>query len=131
MRAHRKSPEAVLAPHAVPGVPAHVPHVPDVPHVPHMCRTCRTFSLCHRDRFCLLHIEICCFQIGKWCKIMKSGMNGVQVPRFRLILREDGATASRNPLECLPAPKTAKKYKQIAKMTPGPWGPWGPHGGQW
>ena len=53
-------------------------------------------------------------------------MDQVQVPPFELILRQDGATASRNPLECLPAPKTAKKSKKHRKMTPGPWGPWGP-----
>ena len=56
-------------------------------------------------------------------------MNGVKVCPFGLILRQDGATASRNPLECLPPPKTAKKHEKIRKMPRalralgGPWGP--------
>ena len=49
-------------------------------------------------------------------KIMKSGMKQVQVPPFELILRQDVAKASRNPLECLPAPKTANKYEKMSKM---------------
>ena len=49
-------------------------------------------------------------------------MNQVQVPQFELILRQDGAMASRNPLECLPAPKTVKKWKNM-KNASGALGP--------
>ena len=34
---------------------------------------------------------------------------------------------SRNPMECLPLPKTAKKHEKMQKMPSGPWGgPWAP-----
>ena len=46
---------------------------------------------------------------------MKSGMKQVQVPPFELILCQDVATASRNPLECLLAPKTAKQLEKMRK----------------
>ena len=55
-------------------------------------------------------------------------MNGVKVCPFGLILRQDGAMVSRNPLECLPPPKTAKKHKKMRKMPQGGLGPWGPLG---
>ena len=55
-------------------------------------------------------------------------MNQVQVWQFGLILRQEGATASRKPLECLRTPKTAKKPKKCQKWAPlGP--PWGGPGG--
>ena len=57
-------------------------------------------------------------------KIIKNGMNQVQVWQFGLILRQEGATASRKPLECLRASLTAKKPKKCQK-----WAPWAPHGG--
>ena len=56
----------------------------------------------------------------KYVKIFTNVMNRVQVCPFGLILRQDGAMASRNPLECLPAPKTAKRYEQMRKMPSGP-----------
>ena len=46
---------------------------------------------------------------------MKSGMKQVQVPPFELILCQDVATASRNPLECLPALKVANKSEKMRK----------------
>ena len=46
---------------------------------------------------------------------MKSGMNQIQVPPFELILCQDVAMASRNPLECLLASKTSKKLKVCEK----------------
>ena len=55
-------------------------------------------------------------------------MNGVKVCRFGLILRQEVATASRNPLECLPLSKTAKKPEKMRKMPQGGLGPWGPLG---
>ena len=55
-------------------------------------------------------------------------MNGVKVCPFGLILRQEVATASRNPLECLPPPKTVKKTEKMRKMPRGPWGPGGPLG---
>ena len=51
--------------------------------------------------------------------------NQVQVFLFGLILRQDGAMASRNPLECLPPLKAAKKPEKMPKM---PWGARGPGG---
>ncbi len=56
-------------------------------------------------------------------------MNQVQVWQFGLILRQEGATASRKPLECLWASKTANKTQKMPKNCPhGPpmWG--GPEG---
>ena len=52
-------------------------------------------------------------------------MNRVQVCPFGLILCQDGAMVSRNPLECLLPSKTAKKHQKMRKM---PWG--GPGGPQ-
>ena len=60
--------------------------------------------------------------LGKIHENHQNVMNQVQVAPFGLILRQDGATASRNPLECLPAPKTAKKLKNAY----GPLGPLAP-----
>ena len=42
-------------------------------------------------------------------------MNQVRVPPFEPKLCQDGAMASRNPLECLQAPKTLKKQKQMCR----------------
>ena len=56
-------------------------------------------------------------------------MNGVKVCPFGLILRQDGAMVSRNPMECLPLSKTAKKHKKMRKMPQGGLGPWGAPGG--
>ena len=60
-----------------------------------------------------------------WIKVMKSGMKQVQVPPFELILCQDVATASRNPLERLPASKMANKSKKHEKClwALGPLGP--------
>ena len=55
-------------------------------------------------------------------------MNGVKVCPFGLILRQDGAMVSRNPLECLPSLKTAKEPGKMRKMPRGPRGPGGPLG---
>ncbi len=53
-------------------------------------------------------------------------MKQVQVPPFELILCQDVATASRNPLECLLASKTTKRINKnalrcsaAAQFTPG------------
>ena len=48
-------------------------------------------------------------------------MNRVQVCPFGLILCQDGAMVSRNPLECLPPLKRQKNTKKMRKM-PGPLG---------
>ncbi len=58
-------------------------------------------------------------------------MKQVQVPPFELILSQDVATASGNPLEYLPAPKTAKNRTKIRKMGLGPGPPWGPRALVW
>ena len=55
-------------------------------------------------------------------------MNRVQVCPFGLILRQEVATAFRNPMECLPPSKTAKKQEKMRKMPRAPLGPWGPLG---
>ncbi len=59
-------------------------------------------------------------------------MNQVQVPPFGLILRQDVAMATRNPLECLRAFKIVEKMQKNAQNEP-PWahprgalGPLGP-----
>ena len=54
----------------------------------------------------------------KMPKIMKSGMNQVQVPPFDPKLRQDKATASRTPPECPPPPsnKKKRKSKKMPKM---------------
>ena len=44
----------------------------------------------------------------KWCKVVEFGMNQVQVPPCEPQLRQNVATASRNPLEYLWTPKTLK-----------------------
>ena len=64
--------------------------------------------------------------IEKLCKIMKNIMNQDEVTLFELILRQDGATASRNPLQCLLATKTIKKSKKYEKCFRGPGAPLGP-----
>ena len=59
-------------------------------------------------------------------KIIKNVMNRVQVCPFGLILCQDGAMVSRNPMECLPLSKTAKRPGKMRKMPRGPRGPGGP-----
>ena len=86
----------------------------------------RQISLLHRDRLCLFYIEICGFYTRKLSKIIKSGMKQVQVPPFELILCQDVATASGNPLEYLPAPKTSKKTKKKSEKWVWALGPPGP-----
>ncbi len=45
-------------------------------------------------------------------------MNQVQMRPFELILRQDVATAARNPLECHPDKNTANKMQEMPKMDP-------------
>ena len=60
-------------------------------------------------------------------------MNQDRAPLFELMLRQDVATASKNPLECLPAPKTTKNQKNTKNasgalgLPPGPHVPHVPH----
>ena len=49
---------------------------------------------------------------------MKYGLNRVQVPPFDPKLRQDEATASRNPPECLKPPKTTQIHKNGGKKNP-------------
>ena len=78
-------------------------------------------SLWHSDNSFLLqtetdcvwvHREICGCSKGKLYKTMKSGMKQVSVLGFDLILRQDVATVSGNPLECHLASKMVKLIKR-------------------
>ena len=81
---------------------------------------CVCACVCHRSRLCLLHIDICVsITNGKLPEIMKSGMKQVQVPPFDPKLRQDEATPSRNPPECLPPPKIPKRIKKCEKCVAG------------
>ena len=57
-------------------------------------------------------------QVSGANKFTKNGLNGVPVARLGLILGEDGATASRKLLRCLPGPKNSKKTKNIYQKLP-------------
>ena len=57
---------------------------------------------------------------------MKSGMKQVSVLGFDLILRQDVATVSGNPLECHLASKTAKLISKNEKRCFWALGPWAP-----
>ena len=46
---------------------------------------------------------------------MKFSMKQIQEPPFELTLRQDVAMASRNPLECLPAPQNGNKNMENVK----------------
>ena len=61
-------------------------------------------------------------QVSGANKFTKNGLNGVPVARLGLILGEDGATASRKLLRCLPDPKNKKQ--KISKTPDIP--PWRP-----
>ena len=61
-------------------------------------------------------------QVSGANKFTKNGLNGVPVARLGLILGEDGATASRKLLRCLPDPKNKKikkKYQKLPIYRPG------------
>ena len=63
-------------------------------------------------------------QVTGASKFTKNGLNGVPVARLGLILGEDGATASRKLLRCLPDPQNKKIEKKISKTPDMP--PWRP-----
>ena len=95
-----------------------------------ICGTETAVSVAQRQILFVAHRKMR-FLRGKCSKITKSDMNQVQVPPFELILCQDVATASRNPLECLPAPKTAKKSRKIRKCLWALGPPWGPRAPVW
>ena len=57
-------------------------------------------------------------QVSGANKFTKNGLNGVPVARLGLILGEDGATASRKLLRCLPDPKNKQINKKIYQKLP-------------